>query len=279
MTSFQLLSCRVEIDHEDPLLAAKLRYLANQARQPVEVRETFRYAVRGGSPYEIREGGDLVGTFDTPDDVLYVIYSRVHRRVLERFVSSGWVVFHGVIARVKDSRLLILGEKGSGKSTLAMRLMYAGHQIEGDEWAMERRGDVLAFPRNLHLKPGIEEHIPELSACMADLPKTAMGDVNISALDPSLLGFDWDLTVGPVDDVIWITANHGGDTSLERRPPFYAIRKIIESALGWGETREAVVAAASRLGRAGGEELVLGDPWEGVRQLETRTGQGLNRSS
>ena len=274
MITCQLLSCRVEIDHEDPALAAKLHYLANRARQPVEIRETFRYTVRGGSPYEIREGDDLVDIVNTPDDVLYIVYSRVHRRVLERFVLSGWVVFHGVIAKVNGARLLILGEKGSGKSTLALRLMYAGHQVEGDEWAMERNGDVLPFPRNLHLKPGIEEHIPELGDSVGDLPRTSMGDVRISALDPSLLGFDWDITVGPVDEVIWITANHGGATSLERRPPFDAIRRLIQSALGWDETREAVVAASSRLGAAGGAELVLGDPWEGVRHLETGTEPG-----
>ena len=272
MITFQLLSCRVQIDHEDPALAATLRYLANQARQSVEVHEAFRYAVRGGSPYEIREGDDLVATVNAPDDVLYVLYSRVHQRVLERFVLSGWVVFHGVIAKVNGARLLILGAKGSGKSTLALRLMYAGHQVEGDEWAMERNGAVLAFPRNLHLKPGIEEFIPELGDYVSDLPKTFMGDVKISALDPSRLGFDWDLTVGPVDEVIWITANHGGATSLERRSPFDAIRKIIENAQGWGETRGAVVAASSRLGAAGGGELVLGNPWEGVHRLEAGRG-------
>jgi len=269
LITFQLLSCQVEIDHEDPAIADKLDYLVNRARQPIESRQTFRYEVRGTSPYEIREGGDLVGSYGTPDDVLYVIYSRVHRRVLERFVSSGWVVFHGAIARVKNRRLLILGEKASGKSTLAMRLMFAGHQVEGDEWAMERNGEVLAFPRNLHLKPGIEVQIPEMADHLDTLPITYMGDARISALDPSLLGFDWDITVGPVDEVIWLTANHGGETSLERRPPFDAIRKIIESALGWGETPEAVVAAASRLGGAGGIELVLGDAREGARLLES----------
>lgn len=273
MITFQLLSCQVEIDHEDPAIAAKLDYLANRAAQPIKSRQTFRYEVRGLSPYEIREGGDLVGTYGTPDDVLYVIYSRVHRRVLERFVSSGWVVFHGVIVRFNDSRFLILGEKGSGKSTLAMRLMYAGHQVEGDEWAMERDGEVLAFPRNLHLKPGIETQVPEMIDHLDKLPTTYMGDAEISALDPSTLGFDWDITVGPVDEVIWITANHGHGTSLKRRPPFDAIRKIIESALGWGETTEAVVAAASRLGAAGGFELALGDASEGIRHLESGLGQ------
>jgi len=273
LITFQLLSCQVEVDHEDPAIATKLQYLANQARQPIDSRQTFRYEVKGSAPYEIREGGDLVGSYGTPDDVLYVIYSRVHRRVLERFVVSGWVVFHGVTARVNGSRFLILGDKGSGKSTLAMRLMYAGHQVEGDEWAMERNGEVLAFPRNLHLKPGIEAQVPELAEHLDGLPITYMGDARISALDPTLLGFDWELTVGPVDQVIWIRANHGGETSLERRPPFDAIRRICESALGWGETTEAVVAAASRLGASGGVELLLGDAREAVGRLAT--GQGL----
>jgi hypothetical protein len=43
---------------------------------------------------------------------------------------------------------------------------------------------------------------------------------------------------------------------------------IIECSLGWGETREALVAAASCLGRAGGHELVMGNPHDAVHLLE-----------
>src|SRR5262249_51463388 len=152
LTSFQLLSCRVEIGYDAPGLGQTFRYLAGQADQAALVCKTFRYEVRGSSPYEIREEGDLVDRVATPDDVLYIVYSRAHARAIERFLLSGWVILHAAVARVGPRRMLVLGHKGAGKTTLALRLLYSGHAVEGDELAMERNGRVVVLPRLLHLK-------------------------------------------------------------------------------------------------------------------------------
>lgn len=274
MTAFQLLSCRVEIRYAWAGFEAVFRCLATRVSQPVPVRRTFHYEVRGSSPFEIREDGDLLGNVTAPDDVLAIVYARAYRRTIERFILAGWVVLHGVVAVVGGRRVLILGHKGAGKTTLAARLLYAGHAVEGDELALERDAVVLAMPRLLHLKPGIERHVPELRSIVANLPKRSMGEAAIIALDPTALGFDWRISARPVDAVVWISANHGGATALERRPPFEAIRRIIEGVPGWGEPPGALVATAARLGRSGGCELTLGDPHEGVRFLERALGGG-----
>ncbi len=269
MISFQLLSCRVEVEHDDPRLAEVLRYADNCAQQPFPVRRTFRYHVIGRGPFLVQEEGDFLGEWESADDVLYIIYGRAYQRALERFVLSGWVVLHGAVVGVKGSRMLLLGDKGAGKSTLSARLLFSGHRVEGDELALERDTNVVAFPRQLHLKPGFEDHVPELRSHGSGLRHTRSDLGTISALDPGRLGFDWQLEVGLIDQVVLISPNHGGETRMEPLPPFEMIQKLMSGAINWGDSPGALVAAATRLGRQGGWQLQLGDPDAGLRALET----------
>ncbi len=269
LTAFQLLSCRVEIRYQDSALANTLRYLAENARQAMGPRKTLGYGIQGFGPYNVLEEGDFLEAVETRDDVLHLIYARVYRRTLERFVLSGWTVLHGAVSRIGDRRLLFLGHKGVGKTSLATRLLFSGHGVEGDEIVLERDSQVIALPRAFHLKPGIERQVPELRSVMEQLPAKSSGAIDILALDPAELGFDWRINLGPVDTLIWLTANHGGQTQLEPRSPFAMIQHVLESSLGWGETRDVLVATASRLGGDGGYELVLGDVHTAVARLES----------
>jgi hypothetical protein len=268
-TTFQLLSCRVHIRYEDPALQHTFRYLVERAaRQSFELRKSLTYEVRGIGPYDILEQGDALDRVPTRADVLHVVYYRVYRRLLERFVLAGWVALHAALATINGRRTIILGHKGVGKTTLAMRLLFAGHAVEGDEMALVRNGLALALPRAFHLKPDIGRLVPEIAGMLPDLPKMLSGPVEIAALEPSECGFDWSIRVAPADRVVWISPNHGGGTELNRRSSFTTIRRIIEYSLGWGETRAALVAAASCLGRADGYELVMGNPHNAVHLLE-----------
>lgn len=267
MIATRVLTCRAEIELEDPRLARTFEYLVHGARQELPIRKTLRYRVRGTGPYAIEEEGDALEEVATAEDALFVVYSRLHRRVIERFVLAGWVVYHGALARVSGRRLLLLGDSGVGKTTLALRLMLAGHDVEGDELALERAGEVVALPRAFHLKVGIERDVPELGETLGALPRMEHGDVR--ALDPTRLGLRWSLSRGPIDSLLWIDADHGRDTRLERRPPLRAIRRALKAAPGWGEARADVVASASRLGGRGGHRLLLGDARSAVSCLET----------
>lgn len=268
LTTFQLLACQVDIWHEDPALEDTFRYLVEHARQPCETRKTLSYEVRGTAPYDILEEGDPLSRVRTRADVLHVVYNRVHRRVLERFVLSGWIALHAALATINGRRTLILGHKGTGKTTLAVRLLYAGHCVEGDEMALVRAGRVVALPRAFHLKADIARLVPELAGLIGRLPKAFAGPLEISAFDPSGHGFEWTITDGPIDRLVWLTANHGGETVLEPRSSFAAIQQVLECSLGWGEPRDVLVAAATRLGGAGGYELVMGNAYDAVDLLE-----------
>jgi hypothetical protein len=267
-TIFQLLSCRVHIRYEDPALQHTFRYLVERARQSFEPRKSLTYEVRGTGPYDILEEGDALDRVLTRADVLHVVYCRVYRRVLERFVIAGWVALHAALATINGRRTIILGHKGAGKTTLAARLLFAGHAVEGDEMALVRNGLALALPRAFHLKPDIGRFVPEVAGIVGDLPKVFSGPVEIAALEPSACGFDWTIAVAAVNRVVWITPNHGGGTELKPRSSFATIRRIIECSLALGEPREALVGAAASLGCAGGQELVMGNPHDAVHLLE-----------
>ena len=267
LSNFQLLTCRVEILYEDPALENALCYLVERARQAFEIRKILTYEARGTGPYDLFEEGDFLARVETRADVVHVIYGRVYRRVLDRCILSGWVVLHGAVATINGSRTLFLAHKGSGKTTLAARLLYSGHAVEGDEMVLVRDGQVLALPRRFHFKPDIERHVPELSGAVKPLPKAMSGTLEISAFDPSESGFDWKIGIGPVDRVFWIEKNHGGETSIAQQSSFATIQCILEASLGWGEARDVLVANATRLGRAGGYVLTLGNVEEAARLL------------
>ncbi len=267
-TKFPLLSSQVDIRYEDPALQDTFRYLVARARQPFDIRKTLSYEVRGTGPYDILEEGDPLSSVRTRDDVIHIVYGRVYSRVLERLELAGWVALHAALATINDSRTLILGHKGTGKTTLATRLLYSGHSVEGDEMALVRDGQVLALPRAFHFKRGIDQLVPEVAGFVKDLPKVFAGPVEIFAFEPSEFGFDWTIAVGPVDRVVWITLNHGGETTLESRSSFATIQHILEGSLGWSGARGILAGTATTLGSAGGHELVMGNPYDAVRLLE-----------
>ena len=266
--SFQLHANLVEIFYEDAALEKALSYLIEQARQSFSLRRTLHYRVSGFGPYMVYEEGDLHCEVAKPLDVQHVVYGRIYRRVVERYVLTGWVAFHAALATLGNCRSLILGHKGTGKTTLATRLLYSGHRVEADEMVLVRKGQALPMPRAFHLKPGIARQVPEIKEMVGDLPKAYAGDLEISAFDPTSAGFSWELSLGPVDRVIWITQNHGGETRISHHPSFVAMQQVLECSLGWGEERSTLVAEASGLVSRGGYELTLGDARDAVPMLE-----------
>ncbi len=266
-TTLQLHATLAEILYEDSALETPLNYLVEKAQQPFSVRRNLSYRVDGFGPYKVYEEGDLHCEVATALDVQHVVYGRIYRRVVERYVLTGWVAFHAALATIGTSRTLILGHKGTGKTTLATRLLYSGYKVEADEMVLVREGQALPLPRAFHLKPGIDNQVPELAEMVPTLPKAYAGELEISAFDPSAAGFSWEIALGPVDRVIWITPNHGGETRITKHPSFVAMQQVLECSLGWGEERAVVVAEASKLVSRGGYELVLGDARDAVPLL------------
>jgi len=264
---FQLLCAGVDIRYDDPGLAPYLDYITVGAGQAVPELVGMNYSVRGRGPWEVFEEERLAAGAATAMDVQYHLYLRIYRRVLERYVLAGWVGLHGALVNIHGRRLLLLGDKGAGKSTLTSKLLFAGHPIEGDEMVLVRDGQVMALPRRLHLKPGIETQVPELVPLLENLPASWAGEQQLRGLDPTALGLPWVIHCGRVDHIVWLRPNHGGDTRLSPMSSMSLIQRLMEAYLGWGESRSGVFGCCAGLARHGGHELLQGQPDEAIALL------------
>jgi hypothetical protein len=154
--------------------------------------------------------------------------------------------------------MLLMGDKGAGKTTLVNRLMLAGHHIEGDEMTLVCNGELMAVARRLHLKPGSGKLLPELAAKLKTLPVAHAGELQIRALDPGEAGYRWQLERGPVQHLVWLSANHQGATSLKPLGSFETLQHLLHSNFNWGESRQQVMDALPPLASRGGYELQVG---------------------
>jgi hypothetical protein len=267
-TRFQLLCSEITIVYDDPGLQLLLSYIALNARQNIPITAQWSYQVRGTGPYEIYEEGDLFDQTNSLSDVQFHIYQRSYRRILDRYITAGWIALHAGIVQVAGQRMLLMGDKGAGKTTLTSRLLTSGHAVEGDEIALVRRDDVMACPRRLHIKPGIEKNVPALAPHLANLPTSISSGVTIRALDPTVAGYAWNIISGPLDKIIYIAPNHGGETTLEPLSTFNVLQRLLENYLGWGQSKKQVRNYAMQLSRRDSFQLNLGNAESAVTLLE-----------
>lgn len=204
---FRVLPYEIEIDGPppgglDPMVRDKLRYLVNHAEQPGTARGTLRYRVEGTGPYRLFENDDALREVATPDDVLFVVYQRIQRWVVDHLALGGWSHLHAGLAQIGDHRFVLIGPKGRGKTTLSLRLLFDGALVEGDESVFVRDDEIMALPRPFHLKAGSELVVPELAPLVEALPRTIGDGAPIRAFDPALAGLPWRLQRGPIHAIV-----------------------------------------------------------------------------
>lgn len=250
---------RVSVD--DDSLLWHLEYLVNGAEQPLSPTDSIDYVVTGRGPYELFEDGLPVTTVDRPEDVLYVVYQRCYARLIDHQAGAGWASIHAALLSVAGRRALVVGEKGAGKTTLMLRLLHDGHRVEGDEAVFTRDGEAICLPRNFHVKSGIRQLIPELSADWAGLPRVSTDDgATITAFNPASAGFPWQLQHGPISVAILLRANHGGTSSRRSLSSLEMIAAALANCRPTGlDTATIVRACSSLLGHADAYELQVGD--------------------
>ncbi|MGI9522095.1 MAG: hypothetical protein ACR2PG_10640 [Hyphomicrobiaceae bacterium] len=264
---FQVLACKVVIKHEDPAISETFRYVVEHAEQALRIRKVLTYDVRGSGPWKILEEGDHLDTFESMGEVLDVIYSRVYQRVFERLMLCEWIALHAALVTINGRRTMLLGHKGAGKTTLTLRLMYAGHRVEGDEMVLVKGGRAIALPRRFHLKPKTEQLVPEVRNLVPNMSSAGSGHEIVRAFDPLEAGFAWGITISSVDRVIWIEPNHGGRTKLTRKGSFATLQNILERSFSGSQTHRILVREVTKLAKSGGYELILGHPLDAVHAL------------
>jgi hypothetical protein len=191
----------------DERVVDHLAALLPDAGHPVAARRDAHYTVRAAAGgFVITEEGDPLTTVATVAEAADAIHVRAHRRAFELASLSGWARVHAAtvdLATIEGRRVrvLVVGPSGAGKTTLATRLLLDGADVQGDESVLVRRGESLAVPRALHLKPGAAALLPDLDAVLPTLP--VVGEVTV--LDPARVDRPVTLQLAPVAHVVLLT--------------------------------------------------------------------------
>jgi hypothetical protein len=115
---------------------------------------------------------------------------------------------------------------------------------------------VVAVPRALHLRAGIERLVPKLSTVFPLVPR--IGDVAV--LDPAQLGADWPLAIRPIDHVLIIDAASGPESCVPATT-VEVLHTLTQAASPVTETKHAVLqAVTAAVEGAGRHRLFRTDP-------------------
>jgi hypothetical protein len=247
---------------------ASLQFLAQSARQRVPVLKTTTFDVLPDSGgYRVLEDDERQSTQPTARAVLEILYQRVHERAFARASRTGWVRVHAAVVEAGRRRLLLAGSTGVGKTTLALRLLFDGAAVHCDESSLLRQGTVLAVPRPFHLKPTIEQYVPEIAPLLPEMP-VVTGHVPIRAFDPRRAGFDWEISPGRVDAVLILT--RGEPTRLKRVEATQVMNEVVTDVFLLNEPKSTIVReVATAFRHAPCYELVIGDVTEASRIVQS----------
>jgi len=254
-----------------------LASLLPDAHHPVPVLRELHYAATETSAgFVITEEGDALATGATAEEAADVVHVRAHRRAFELASLSGWARVHAAtvdLATIEGRRVrvLVVGPSGAGKTTLATRLLFDGADVQGDESVLVRRGESLAVPRALHLKPGAASVLPELDEVLPRLP--VVGEVTV--LDPARVDRPVTLRIEPVGHVVVLagvadTPDHVTCTPLDGGA---VLEALLTDAFPLTETKARMVSVLSgAMVSAHGHRLTSGRPDAMVEALRGAIG-------
>ena len=252
----------------DPQVVDHLAALLPDARHPVPALRTLRYAVDSTAHgYAILEEGDALARVATAEEAADVVHVRAHRRAFELASLAGWVRVHAATVDLDGVRVLVVGPSGAGKSTLASRLLLDGADVQGDESVLVRRGESLAVPRALHLKPGTDHVLPELASVLPSLPVVNQ----VTVLDPARFGRPVDLRVAPVAHVVLLAERSSQPDAVITCTPVdggTVLEALLTDAFPLTETKARMVSVlAGAMVSARGHRLASGPPGAMVAAL------------
>jgi hypothetical protein len=209
--------------------------------------------------FAIEEEGDVLATVTSAEGAADLVHVRAHRRAFELASRSGWARVHAATVDLDGARVLVVGPSGAGKTTLATRLLLDGADVQGDESVLVRRGDSLAVPRALHLKPGADRVLPELAGVLPALP--VVGEVTV--LDPARVGRPVTLRRAPVAHVVLLAGPRVGPDAVTCTPVDggAVLEALLTDAFPLTETKAGMVSVlAGAMVSARGHRLTSGPP-------------------
>jgi hypothetical protein len=245
-------------------VAGALEYLLNSADHRFPAVAAMRYAVVTGDDgmHEVVEEGDRLDAVAEPDDVLDLVYRRVHQRAFELASLRGWVRLHAAVVDGPAGRTLLVASSGTGKTTLSCRLLLDGLSVPADESTLVRSGVALPVARRFHLKPNLEAAVPEVARLAEGLP--SLDDGSIRAFDPGNAGMPWTIESAPVANVVLLERG-SGPSSLDPASAIAVMPTIVSEAFKHQEPTGTLLAEiAGLLDRARCWHLVMGSVDDGA---------------
>jgi hypothetical protein len=239
------------------VVARQLRYLAQSAVQPEAARSTVTYAVsRRDGAYEISRDGALEDVQFDPVGVLGSVYRRVHGDALAAWPRAA--ALRAITGSWGGERFVVVGDGLRERSQLALHLISRGAEIEADDLAILHDGVLTAYPRPLHVY-GTDARLPAGSPPRTELPS---GGENSSrgpwVLDLTAAGLGWRVTTAPVDRVVLLETNYGGQTRLHPVARHEAARIVMSCCDVRADVPEAIRSIARLVDGAQCCRLLLG---------------------
>jgi hypothetical protein len=223
---FQILRVRFEISADDPAVERQLRCLVQSAIQPEAARSIVSYVVRRrDGAFEISRDGAVQDVQFDPAGVFKAVSRQIHRDALAAWPQAA--LLRAVTGHWLGERFIVVGEALWDRSRLALHLISRGADIEGDDLAILHDGVLTTYPRPLRVC-GLDARLPPRSPSRDELPFLGSTPSTGSwALDLGAAGIDWRITARPVDRIVLLETNYGGQTRLHPVPRYEAARLVM----------------------------------------------------
>ncbi|MCY6380223.1 hypothetical protein [Hoeflea prorocentri] len=166
-----------------------------------------------------------------PGDANHMV-ARAYRLLSDSFLAENPSdpVLHGGSLISNGQRFLVSAQKGNGKTTLLLACLAAGMPVEADEHVVLRKGDLIARPRTLRIKSGSVGLVPLLKDKVLASP--SLRDWNgdfIYSFPPQTEQVRWKIRSGQADQLIFLEANFGGASSVERLEKDEALALLLQN--------------------------------------------------
>jgi len=267
--TLQFLATEFEVACDSPEFLRLLSAGAPRATQlyPIEIRHGLRVEVAGKGHHLLGDDGWEAAGFST-----HTALTTLRQRMIERALSAlpDHVLIRTAIGYHRGHAFLLVGGHNTGRSTLAVALTLAGFDVSGDDLALFRDGQVIAFPSRFLLWETSWPLLPELPALPGSEVPVGRGRERQMHLDPIDLGLDWVIRPAPIGAVFCLEPNYGGRSMLTPCSTVEAARRIIpHCGAPQSGDRSWTARLWATLDRAHTAVLTLGTPETAVRWIGT----------
>ena len=223
----RLLSCEFEIRTNSREIMERLLLITPRAEQHVPVVEHCRVTVDWtGGEFHIDIDGVNEDFELSVTSALETLYQALHRRAIAALPDH--IRITAAIGMHAGSAFLLVGPERAGKTTLALSLILEHIEIAGDQLALLRHGEALAFPRKFYAREESLGRMPGLwlTDKFADCVRNPQ-EGRVVALDPLEFGASWRIAPAPVSTILYIEPNFGGRSALRPSGKLEMVRRAL----------------------------------------------------